>query len=94
MDLFHCAQRRLWEPEFNGSYLNFAGRAKKLTGKTTVTEGSVGHSGDFLAAFEGEGSSPSCLDELLRRPERGDFDLVAVGRALLADPGWARKINE
>jgi len=65
-----------------------------LTGKTTVTEGSVGHSGDFLAAFEGEASSPSCLDELLRRPERGDFDLVAVGRALLADPGWARKINE
>jgi 2,4-dienoyl-CoA reductase-like NADH-dependent reductase (Old Yellow Enzyme family) len=34
------------------------------------------------------------LDELLRRFDRGDFDLVAVGRALLADAGWARKIHE
>jgi len=24
---------------------------------------------------------------------RGDFDLVAVGRALLADPGWAAKVR-
>jgi 2,4-dienoyl-CoA reductase-like NADH-dependent reductase (Old Yellow Enzyme family) len=34
------------------------------------------------------------LDELLRRYNRGDFDLVGVGRALLADPGWARKIRK
>ena len=34
------------------------------------------------------------LDELLRRYDRGDFDLVAVGRALLADAGWAQKIHE
>jgi 2,4-dienoyl-CoA reductase-like NADH-dependent reductase (Old Yellow Enzyme family) len=25
--------------------------------------------------------------------ERGEFDLVAVGRALLADPAWARKVH-
>jgi 2,4-dienoyl-CoA reductase-like NADH-dependent reductase (Old Yellow Enzyme family) len=56
--------------------------------------GSVGLSGDFLAAFKGESSTPSSLDELLRRFDRGDFDLVAVGRALLADAGWARKIRE
>jgi 2,4-dienoyl-CoA reductase-like NADH-dependent reductase (Old Yellow Enzyme family) len=94
VDIFHCSQRRFWEPEFNGSDLNFAGWAKKLTGKTTVTVGSVGLSGDFLAAFKGESSTPSTLDELLRRLDRGDFDLVAVGRAELADPGWARKIHE
>jgi 2,4-dienoyl-CoA reductase-like NADH-dependent reductase (Old Yellow Enzyme family) len=34
------------------------------------------------------------LDELLRRFDPGDFDLVAAGRALLADAGWARKIRE
>jgi 2,4-dienoyl-CoA reductase-like NADH-dependent reductase (Old Yellow Enzyme family) len=33
------------------------------------------------------------LDELLRRFDRGDFDLVGVGRPLLADPGWSRKIH-
>jgi 2,4-dienoyl-CoA reductase-like NADH-dependent reductase (Old Yellow Enzyme family) len=94
VDIFHCSQRRFWEPEFTGSDLNFAGWAKKLTGKSTITVGSIGLSGDFLAAFQGETSTPSSLDELLRRFDRGDFDLVAVGRPLLADAEWARKIRE
>ena len=93
VDIFHCSQRRFWEPEFADSDLNFAGWAKKLTGKTAITVGSVGLSGDFLGAFSGESSAPSGLDELLRRFDRGDFDLVAVGRALLADPEWARKVQ-
>jgi 2,4-dienoyl-CoA reductase-like NADH-dependent reductase (Old Yellow Enzyme family) len=94
VDLFHCSQRRFFEPEFEGSDLNFAGWAKKVTGKPTITVGSVGLSGEFLLAFAGEVSTPSSLDELLRRYERGDFDLVAVGRALLADPAWVRKIRD
>ena len=94
VDIFHCSQRRFWDPEFPGSDLNFAGWAKKLTGKPSITVGSVGLSGDFLAAFRGEASTPSSLDELLRRCDRGDFDLVAVGRALLADAEWVRKIRE
>jgi 2,4-dienoyl-CoA reductase-like NADH-dependent reductase (Old Yellow Enzyme family) len=94
VDIFHCSQRRFWEPEFAESDLNFAGWAKKLTGKTTITVGSIGLSGDFIAAFQGEKATPQSLDELLRRFDRGDFDLVAVGRALLADAAWARKIHE
>jgi 2,4-dienoyl-CoA reductase-like NADH-dependent reductase (Old Yellow Enzyme family) len=92
-DVLHCSQRRFWEPEFAGSDLNFAGWAKKLTGKPTITVGSVGLSGDFFAAFAGESSKPASLEELERRLDRGDFDLVAVGRALLQDPAWARKIH-
>lgn len=92
-DAFHCSQRRFWEPEFDGSDLNFAGWAKKLTGKTTITVGSVGLSGDFIAGFAGEGAKPASLDELLRRLEREEFDLVAVGRALLQDPEWAVKVH-
>lgn len=94
VDIFHCSQRRFWQPEFEGSDLNFAGWAKKLTGKTTITVGSVGLSGEFIAGFQGESSHPSALDELLRRLERGDFDLVAVGRAILSDPEWVRKVRE
>jgi 2,4-dienoyl-CoA reductase-like NADH-dependent reductase (Old Yellow Enzyme family) len=93
-DVLHCSQRRFWEPEFEGSDLNFAGWAKKLTGKPTITVGSVGLSGEFVAAFAGESSNPASLDELLRRLDRGDFDLVAVGRALLQDAAWARKVHE
>lgn len=94
VDIFHCSQRRFWEPEFEGSDLNFAGWAKKITGKPTITVGSVGLNGEFLAAFAGESSQPSSLDELVRRFDRGDFDLVAVGRPLLADSHWVEKIKE
>jgi 2,4-dienoyl-CoA reductase-like NADH-dependent reductase (Old Yellow Enzyme family) len=94
VDIFHCSQRRFWEPEFVDSDLNFAGWAKKLTGKPTITVGSIGLSGEFIAAFQGEVATPTSLDELLRRFDRGDFDLVAVGRPLLADAGWTRKIHE
>ncbi|MFZ4602619.1 MAG: NADH:flavin oxidoreductase [Caulobacterales bacterium] len=93
-DFLHCSQRRFWEPEFPGSDLNFAGWAKKLTGKPVITVGSVGLSGEFVAAFRGEASQPASLDELERRLDRGDFDLVGVGRALLADPQWALKIRD
>ncbi|MBC7543780.1 MAG: NADH:flavin oxidoreductase [Candidatus Sericytochromatia bacterium] len=93
VDIFHCSQRRFWEPEFAGSDLNLAGWAKKVTGRPTITVGSVGLSGEFTAAFRGESSVPHALDELIRRHERGDFDLVAVGRALLADPDWVAKIH-
>jgi 2,4-dienoyl-CoA reductase-like NADH-dependent reductase (Old Yellow Enzyme family) len=94
VDIFHCSQRRFWEPEFEGSDLNFAGWAKKITGKPTITVGSVGLTGEFLAAFAGEASQPSSLDELLSRMDRGDFDLVAVGRALLADANWTEKVRQ
>jgi 2,4-dienoyl-CoA reductase-like NADH-dependent reductase (Old Yellow Enzyme family) len=95
-DILHCSQRRFWEPEFedDGSDLNFAGWARKLTGRPSITVGSVGLSGEFIAAFGGETSEPASLDELLRRLDRGDFDLVGVGRALLQDPLWATKVKE
>ncbi|MDR6404010.1 MULTISPECIES: NADH:flavin oxidoreductase [Chryseobacterium] len=94
VDIFHCSQRRFWEPEFEGSDLNFAGWVKKITGQPTITVGSVGLQGDVMGAFAGQGSEKADLTELTRRMERGDFDLVAVGRALLQDPLWAKKIKE
>ena len=94
VDVFHCSQRRFWEPEFEGSDLNFAGWAKKVTGKPTITVGSVGLDGEFIASFGGAGSKPASLDGLLDRLERDEFDLVAVGRALLADPEWVQKVRD
>lgn len=94
VDVFHCSQRRFWEPEFEGSDLNFAGWTKKITGLPTITVGSVGLDGEFIAAFGGAGSKPASLDGLIKRLEADEFDLVAVGRALLADPHWVEKIRD
>ncbi|MGY6020511.1 NADH:flavin oxidoreductase [Streptomyces spinosirectus] len=92
VDAFHASTRRYWLPEFEGSDLNLAGWTKKLTGRTAITVGSVGLDGDFIRAFAGEGSATRGIDDLLDRLEREEYDLVAVGRALLQDPEWAAKV--
>ncbi|WP_367124657.1 NADH:flavin oxidoreductase [Streptomyces phytohabitans] len=92
VDAFHASTRRYWKPEFDGSSLNLAGWARKLTGLPTVTVGSVGLNGDFISAFLGDDSSVRGLDDLVERLEADEFDLVAVGRSLLQDPTWAAKV--
>ncbi|WP_330354894.1 NADH:flavin oxidoreductase [Streptomyces chartreusis] len=92
VDAFHASTRRYWIPEFDGSDLNLAGWTKKLTGKPTITVGSVGLDGEFLGAFAGQGSGLKGIDDLLDRLESEEFDFVAVGRALLQDPEWAAKV--
>ncbi|MCM3172388.1 MULTISPECIES: NADH:flavin oxidoreductase [Paenibacillus] len=95
VDIFHCSTRRFWEPEFEGSELNFAGWTKKLTGKPTITVGSIGLDGDFTSLFtEGKGAGNVGIDGLVQRLQNNEFDLVAIGRALLVDPAWAKKIQE
>ncbi|MXG26634.1 12-oxophytodienoate reductase [Streptomyces sp. YIM 132580] len=91
VDVFHASTRRYWLPEFDGSDLNLAGWVKKISGRPTVTVGSVGLDGDFFSAFAGNDSAVTGVDQLLDRLERDEFDLVAVGRALIADPEWAAK---
>ncbi|WLD65548.1 NADH:flavin oxidoreductase [Pseudomonas sp. OVF7] len=98
VDVFDCSLRRFWEAEFpdvdGAGGLNLAGWAKKVTGAATIAVGSVGLSGDVIAAlFNGEGSQTTSLDELIRRMDRNEFDLIAVGRAILNDPEWVLKIK-
>ena len=94
IDCFDCSTRRFWEPEFEGSDLNFAGWTKKLMGLPTITVGSVGLTGEFVAGMGGESSEAAPIDGLIERLEREEFDLVGVGRALLTDAEWPNKIRE
>jgi 2,4-dienoyl-CoA reductase-like NADH-dependent reductase (Old Yellow Enzyme family) len=94
VDMFHCSTRRFWEPEFEGSELNLAGWVKKLSGKPTITVGSVGLDGEFTGSFAGKSSGTESIDKLLVRLEREEFDLVAVGRVILVDPEWPHKIRD
>lgn len=95
VDIFHCSTRRFWEPEFEGSELNLAGWTKRLTGKPTMTVGSVGLDEEFIAGFMGtEAMSTGAkgVADLVARLEREEFDLVAIGRAVLVDSAWANKV--
>lgn len=96
VDLFDCSQRRFWEPTFEGSDLNLAGWTKKVTGVPTLTVGSIGLDADMLASL-GQGRTAHCnpasIEQLLERFGRGEFDLVAVGRAMIAEPDWPRLVR-
>ena len=62
-----------------------------------MTVGSVGLSTDVMQDFETDGMSvptPSTIRSVAERLDRGEFDLVVVGRALLADPDWPNKVRD
>lgn len=95
VDIFHVSQRRFWDEEFPGSPMNCAGWIKQLTGRPTITVGSVGLAGPMSVTELGSETAPSTdLEPLARRLAAGEFDIVAVGRALLTDPAWTRKVKE
>jgi 2,4-dienoyl-CoA reductase-like NADH-dependent reductase (Old Yellow Enzyme family) len=96
VDIFHASTRRFWIPEFpeTGSDLNLAGWAKKVTGVPSITVGSVTLDAEFDPSRHfGGGIEISHMERLNMMMERGDFDLVAVGRALIANPDWANTVK-
>jgi 2,4-dienoyl-CoA reductase-like NADH-dependent reductase (Old Yellow Enzyme family) len=95
-DAFHLSQPKFSQPAFPevDGELNLAGWAKKLTGVAAITVGAVGLSGDVYESMAGKSAQSVPLDGLLARLERGEFDLVAVGRALLQDPAWLEKVRQ
>lgn len=107
LSFFDCSTRRFWEAEFpqSGSDMNLAGWTKKITGKTAITVGSVGLSdaldvtshhayGQDGAARTGSSASAEQFAKLMHMFNRGDFDLIAVGRALIANPDFANKVRD
>lgn len=95
VDIFDCSTRRFWLPEFEGSEMNLAGWTQKLSGRPAMTVGSVGLENDVVDSMRGgvQTAGVGRLDVLETMLERGDFELVGVGRALLADPSWVRKVQ-
>lgn len=93
VDVFDCSQRRFWEPEFQGSELSLAGWVKRLTGKGVMTVGSVGLDRELIESLYGKPSAPQSLERVIAMLDRGDFDLIGVGRAMLVDPNWVEKIR-
>jgi 2,4-dienoyl-CoA reductase-like NADH-dependent reductase (Old Yellow Enzyme family) len=96
-DLFHVSTRRFWTPEWAGSDLGLAGWAKSFTDAPVIAVGSVGLDIDVMASLYGEEARPTGagrIGDLIRRFERGDFDLVSVGRSQIGDPDWVAKMRD
>jgi 2,4-dienoyl-CoA reductase-like NADH-dependent reductase (Old Yellow Enzyme family) len=96
VDVLHCSTRRFWEAEWAGDGRNLAGWVKALSGLPTITVGSVGLDTDVMTTFI-EGTDPGArvteaIADLEARLTASEFDLVAVGRALIGDPDFVRKL--
>jgi 2,4-dienoyl-CoA reductase-like NADH-dependent reductase (Old Yellow Enzyme family) len=90
VDVFDASVRYFDRPAFPGSDLSLAGWAKKLTGKHSMAVGGVGVN---KGMYDGSSnlSAVDNVDAVVKRVASGEIDLVAVGRAALGDPAWARK---
>ena len=92
LDYLHSSMRRFWESEFKGSDENLAFWTKKLTGLPTISVGSVGLDSDFIDMSAP--ASPRNIDKAISDISNKKYDMVAVGRALLADYEWVIKMRE
>jgi len=98
IDAFDASTRRFWEPAFAGSDLNLAGWTKKLTGKDTMSVGSVGLDQSLdprgMRGQDQAAAGQAHMADLVKMLDRGDFDVIAAGRVLLANPEWPRLAAE
>ena len=94
VDIFDGSIRYFDRAEFEGSPLNLAGWAKKVTGKLAMTVGGVGlNKGMYDSDKHGRADASDNIARVMERFNRGEFDLVGVGRSLLQDAQWTRKLR-
>lgn len=95
VDVLHPSTRRHDVAAFpdHDAKLSLAGWTKKVTGVPVIAVGSVGLNTQFRSEKRGEVIQPAPVDRLLEQFEAGEFDVAAVGRALLADPTWVNRLR-
>lgn len=94
VDVFDASTRIYSRPAFAGSALSLAGWAKKVTGRPTIAVGGIGLSQDLYASFGTDRTATAAnIEDVASRVDAGEFDLIAVGRSLLADPTWPQTVR-
>jgi 2,4-dienoyl-CoA reductase-like NADH-dependent reductase (Old Yellow Enzyme family) len=96
VDVLHPSTRRHYAPAFPDvdPERSLAGWTKKVTGLPVIAVGSVGLETQFRSEKQGQVIAPAPLDRLEEQFEAGEFDVVAIGRALLADPAWVNRVRD
>lgn len=86
VDVFDASTRHLHQPAFAGSGLTLAGWAKELTGADSMATGSFGLTPTHAPEPTDVATACALLD-------RGEFDLLGIGRLHLADPSLAATLR-
>jgi 2,4-dienoyl-CoA reductase-like NADH-dependent reductase (Old Yellow Enzyme family) len=96
VDVFHPSTRRHYKSAFPDADLDLtlAGWTKKVTGVPVIAVGSVGLETEFTPGRPGGPIPPASVDQVLDQFGSGEFDVIAIGRALLADPTWVNRLRD
>lgn len=93
VDIFDVSTRVFSVPAFAGSDKGLAGWVRELSGRPAITVGGIGFDKELAASFAQPTNAIDNLSEVARRFDAGEYDLVALGRALLMDPSWVLKVQ-
>lgn len=98
VDYFHVSARRIWQAAFEGSPKTLAVWTRELSEKPVIAVGSVGLEKEFrVGHFTREENPDTKTSVNLTQLEQGiinqEYDLVAIGRALLSEPQWVNKVK-
>ncbi|HEY6869425.1 MAG TPA: 12-oxophytodienoate reductase, partial [Novosphingobium sp.] len=95
VDMFDASVRRFSVPAFAGSDLTLAGWARKLTGRPSMAVGGIGLNNWVQDTLQrrSETTATNNLDEVRALFDKGMFDVLGVGRALISDPEWPRRVR-
>ena len=97
VDIFHVSTRHFDQAAFSGSSLSLATWTKKISGKTTIAAGCAGYNNDFISSIVSNQPAKidsSKLDRVEEEISHDEYDLIAIGRPLLADPDWWKKVSQ
>jgi 2,4-dienoyl-CoA reductase-like NADH-dependent reductase (Old Yellow Enzyme family) len=96
VDVLHPSARRHYLPAFPDAdpALTLPGWTKKITGLPVIAVGSIGLQTAHRSGKPGDLVPPAPVNRLLEQYETGEFDVVALGRALLADPTWVNRLRD
>ncbi|WP_321390680.1 hypothetical protein [Emcibacter sp.] len=91
VDIFEASARDFRDPVYEGSPLNISAWTRKLVDRPVVM---VGGTGVRRERHESALKPPQVVDnvdEIMERFAAGEFDFLAIGRALLNDPNWLQR---
>tara|TARA_R110002072_G_scaffold137777_7_gene280650 strand:- start:10 stop:1032 length:1023 start_codon:yes stop_codon:yes gene_type:complete len=93
VSLLHVSTRDALAPGFEGSERTLAGWAKELSGLPVIAVGKVSVTLSMDQAYGEERDVVRDPRGALDLITKGEADLVAVGRALIANPDWVPRVR-
>ncbi len=94
VDMFDASTLYYNKPAFEDSPMSLAGWAKKLSGKQSMAVGGIGLSDSLFNSISiGGARVEKNYYDAAERLGGGEFDSLALGRALISDPEWPHKVR-